>query len=162
MLDEFIPIARRIADALIARGETVAVADGATGGLISASLLAIPGASKFYRGGGVVYTFRARNVLFALDREAYAGMTSATETLCPAAGPRHPRQFPGGLGHCRDWRVGRQRASAWGRFGQELRGGGGAAAGDGAGADHRDRQRRPRREHAHVYPGGACLAGGRA
>ena len=79
MLDEFIPHARRIADALIARGETVAVADGATGGLISASLLAIPGASKFYRGGGVVYTFRARNVLFALEREAYDGMVSATE-----------------------------------------------------------------------------------
>lgn len=80
MLDEFIPTARRIADLLIARGETVAVADGATGGLISAALLAIPGASKFYRGGGVVYTFRARNVLFALPREAYEGMTSATES----------------------------------------------------------------------------------
>ncbi len=79
MLEHFLPIARRIAEALIARGETVAVADGATGGLISASLLAIPGASKFYRGGGVVYTFRARNVLFALEREAYEGMVSATE-----------------------------------------------------------------------------------
>jgi nicotinamide-nucleotide amidase len=79
MLEQFLPIARRIAEALIARGETVAVADGATGGLISASLLAIPGASKFYRGGGVVYTFRARNVLFSLEREAYDGMVSATE-----------------------------------------------------------------------------------
>ncbi len=79
MLEDFLPAARAIAEALIARGESVAVADGATGGLISAALLAIPGASKFYRGGGVVYTFRARNVLFALPREAYQGMTSATE-----------------------------------------------------------------------------------
>ena len=79
MLDPFLPAARRIAEALIVRGETVAVADGATGGLLSAALLAIPGASKFYRGGGVVYTFRARNVLFGLPREAYEGMVSATE-----------------------------------------------------------------------------------
>ena len=79
MFDDLIPAARVIAEALIARGETVAVADGATGGLISAALLAVPGASKFYRGGGVVYTFRARNVLFALPREAYEGMVSASE-----------------------------------------------------------------------------------
>lgn len=79
MLDQFIPTARRIAEALIARGETVAVADGATGGLLSAALLGVPGASKFYRGGGVVYTFRARNVLFALPRQAYQGMVSASE-----------------------------------------------------------------------------------
>ena len=79
MLDPFLPAAHSIAEALIARGETLAVADGATGGLLSAALLAIPGASKFYRGGGVVYTFRARNVLFALPREAYEGMVSASE-----------------------------------------------------------------------------------
>ncbi|MGE3690735.1 MAG: CinA family protein [Novosphingobium sp.] len=80
MLEPFLPLARSIADKLIARGDTIAVADGATGGLISAALLAIPGASKYYRGGGVVYTFRARNVLFALDRSAYEGMVSATES----------------------------------------------------------------------------------
>lgn len=79
MFEDMVPLAARIAAVLIARGETVAVADGATGGLISAALLAIPGASKFYRGGGVVYTFRARNVLFALDRGAYEGMVSASE-----------------------------------------------------------------------------------
>jgi nicotinamide-nucleotide amidase len=79
MLDLFLPTARRIAESLIARGEAVAVADGSTGGLISAALLAVPGASKFYRGGGVVYTFRGRDVLFALPRDAYEGMVSASE-----------------------------------------------------------------------------------
>jgi nicotinamide-nucleotide amidase len=79
MFEDLIPTARVIAEALIARGQSVAVADGATGGLLSAALLAVPGASKFYRGGGVVYTFRARNVLFALPREAYEGMVSASE-----------------------------------------------------------------------------------
>ena len=46
----------QVADKLKARGHTVAVAESSTGGLISASLLAIPGASTFYLGGVVVYT----------------------------------------------------------------------------------------------------------
>lgn len=71
--------ALRIAEHLRRRGETIAVVDGATGGLISASLLTVPGALDFYKGGGVVYSFRARNVLFDLPREAYDGMQSATE-----------------------------------------------------------------------------------
>lgn len=78
MLNEFHPIAARIADALKARGEKIAVADGATGGLIAASLLTVPGALQFYVGGGVVYSLRARDVLFDLQRDAYAGMRSAT------------------------------------------------------------------------------------
>lgn len=78
MLDEFHPIAARIAEALKARGAKIAVADGATGGLIAASLLTVPGALQFYVGGGIVYSLRARDVLFDLPRDAYAGMRSAT------------------------------------------------------------------------------------
>lgn len=78
MLNEFHPVAARIAEALKARGEKIAVADGATGGLIAASLLTVPGALKFYVGGGVVYSLRARDVLFGLPRDAYEGMRSAT------------------------------------------------------------------------------------
>lgn len=78
LLTELHPHAQRIAALLRARGETVAVADGATGGLIAASLLTVPGALDFFVGGGVVYSFRARDVLFALPREAYAGMRGAT------------------------------------------------------------------------------------
>lgn len=78
MLHEFHPVAVRIADALKARREKIAVADGATGGLIAAALLTVPGALKFYVGGGVVYSFRARDVLFGLPADAYAGMQSAT------------------------------------------------------------------------------------
>lgn len=70
--------AARIAQALKARGEKIAVADGATGGLIAASLLTVPGALQFYVGGGIVYSLRARDVLFDLPRDAYAGMRSAT------------------------------------------------------------------------------------
>lgn len=78
-LEDLYPRAARIAALLRARGEKVAVADGATGGLIMASLLTVPGALDFFVGGGVVYSFRARDVLFDLPRDAYAGMTSATE-----------------------------------------------------------------------------------
>lgn len=79
MLQELHAQALRIAGHLRERGEKIAVADGATGGLISAVLLTVPGALDFYRGGGIVYSFRARDVLFALPRDAYTGMTSASE-----------------------------------------------------------------------------------
>ncbi|MFN4019329.1 MAG: CinA family protein [Erythrobacter sp.] len=79
LLHELAPQALRIAQRLRARGERLAVADGATGGLIAATLLTVPGAIDFFVGGGVVYSLRARDVLFALPREAYKGMRGATE-----------------------------------------------------------------------------------
>ncbi len=79
MLSTTHPIATQIATSLRKRGQKIAVADGATGGLIAASLLTVPGALDFFVGGGVVYSVRARDVLFALPREAYAGMRGASE-----------------------------------------------------------------------------------
>ena len=73
-LREFHPQALRIAEGLRARDEKLAVADGASGGLIMASLLTVPGALDFFVGGGVVYSFRARDVLWAQPREAYKGI----------------------------------------------------------------------------------------
>jgi nicotinamide-nucleotide amidase len=52
---------------LAERGETVAVAESTAGGLVSAALLGVAGASAFYAGGGVVYN--------ALAKERLAGMT---------------------------------------------------------------------------------------
>lgn len=71
-------IATRVGELLKARGETVAVAESSTGGLISAALLAVPGASAFYMGGGVLYTARARHRLLGLGREDVEGMRSAS------------------------------------------------------------------------------------
>lgn len=79
LLSDLHPQAVRIAEHLRARGEKVAVADGATGGLIAASLLTVPGGLDFFVGGGVVYSFRAREVLFDQPREAYKGMRGASE-----------------------------------------------------------------------------------
>jgi competence/damage-inducible protein CinA C-terminal domain len=72
-------LAAAIADRLVAAGQTVAVAESSSGGLVSAALLAVPGASKYYLGGAVVYTPRARVLLMDIPREAVAGMRSASE-----------------------------------------------------------------------------------
>ena len=79
MFEEMIPLAARIAEALKMRGEKIAVADGASGGLISAALLTVPGALAFYLGGGVVYSLRGRDILLGQGRDAFAGMRSASE-----------------------------------------------------------------------------------
>lgn len=73
------PLARKIAQKLIARRETIAIAESSTGGLISAALLGVPGASAFYIGGAVVYTARARAALVQIDRLDVEGMRSASE-----------------------------------------------------------------------------------
>ncbi|MEJ0025911.1 MAG: CinA family protein [Rhizomicrobium sp.] len=79
-MQELLPLAARIAERLKARRETVAVAESSTGGLISAALLAVPGASAYFLGGAVVYTAKARVLLMDLPREAVAGMRSASES----------------------------------------------------------------------------------
>jgi PncC family amidohydrolase len=73
------PLAEAVAQRLKARGQTVAVAESSSGGLISAALLAVPGASAYFLGGAVVYTGKARMSLLGLTREAVAGMRSSSE-----------------------------------------------------------------------------------
>jgi PncC family amidohydrolase len=72
-------LAAELGQALKDRKETVAVAESSSGGLISAALLRVPGASAYFLGGAVVYTGKARMVLMDLPREAVAGMRSASE-----------------------------------------------------------------------------------
>lgn len=79
ILPELIEPARRVAAILRERGDTVAVAEGSAGGLVSAALLAVPGASAYYRGGVVVYTPAAYRAWIAGATEAPPGMRGATE-----------------------------------------------------------------------------------
>jgi nicotinamide-nucleotide amidase len=72
-------LAERCAERLKARGESIAVAESSSGGLLSAAFLSVPGASAYFLGGAVVYTARARMRLLDLPREAIAGMRSASE-----------------------------------------------------------------------------------
>ena len=73
------PIAQALAERLKARSETVAVAESSSGGLVSAALLAVPGASAYFVGGSVVYTGKARMSLLGLRREDVAGVRSSSE-----------------------------------------------------------------------------------
>ncbi len=75
-----LPLAARVAEQLKARKQTIAVAEASCGGLISAALLAQPGASAYYLGGAVVYTAKARETLLQIPREAMQGMRASTET----------------------------------------------------------------------------------
>jgi nicotinamide-nucleotide amidase len=78
-MKDLIPIAEQIATKLIARRQTIAVSESSTGGLISAALLAVPGASAYFLGGAVVYTRDARRVLMEISDPDMAGMRSASE-----------------------------------------------------------------------------------
>jgi PncC family amidohydrolase len=78
-MSELETLAAKIADKLIARRERIAVSESSSGGLISAALLAVPGASAYYLGGAVVYTARARAALVDIERADVEGMRSASE-----------------------------------------------------------------------------------
>ena len=78
-MDRLLPIAERIAIRLIEWKETIAVAEGSAGGLISAALLAVPGASAYFVGGAVVYTGAARNVLAGIGADDMKGIRPASE-----------------------------------------------------------------------------------
>ena len=71
--------ARLVAQRLKERRETVAIAESSTGGLISAALLAVPGASAYFLGGAVVYTQTARRALLNIPDAAMTGMRASTE-----------------------------------------------------------------------------------
>jgi nicotinamide-nucleotide amidase len=74
-----LPLAETIAPRLIARRETIAIAESSTGGLIAAALLAVPGASAYFLGGAVVYTKSARTALLGFGDAEMEGMRAATE-----------------------------------------------------------------------------------
>ena len=71
-------IAAEIARRLIERGQSVAVAESAAGGLISAALLAVPGASSYFKGGVVVYNADAKERLAGMTRQELEADRSAT------------------------------------------------------------------------------------
>ena len=116
-VEDLAAIGARAGGLLVARGQTLAVVDGATGGLISAGLLAMPGASRFYSGGGIIYTLKGRRLMLGHEPGSLRGLTSATQDYAlaqaelirarydadwgiaetGAAGPGvHPRGVPSG------------------------------------------------------------------
>jgi len=78
-MKDLVAIAENIAAKLIERRQTIAVAESSTGGLISAALLAVPGASAYFLGSAVVYTRDARRILMDIPDQAMKGIRSASE-----------------------------------------------------------------------------------
>ena len=60
-MQTLLPLAARIGARLKGRRDTIAIAESSTGGLVSAALLSVPGASAYFRGGSVIYTAHARS-----------------------------------------------------------------------------------------------------
>src|SRR6202171_1892598 len=78
-MEQLLPRAEKIAALLKSRNETIAIAESSAGGLISAALLAVPGASAYFLGGAVVYTRVARSALRDIPESAREGMRASTE-----------------------------------------------------------------------------------
>jgi nicotinamide-nucleotide amidase len=86
-------LGRPAATALMRTATTVAVAESSTGGLISAALLAVPGASAYYRGGSVIYTLEARRELLGIRRVDVEGLEPLTEAITARFAERARQQL---------------------------------------------------------------------
>jgi len=92
-MKELVGIAEQVAAKLIARKQTIAVAESSTGGLLAASLLAVPGASAYFLGGAVVYTRDARRVLMDISDEGMKGFRSSSEPYAQLLADRMRTRF---------------------------------------------------------------------
>jgi nicotinamide-nucleotide amidase len=78
-MEHLLPYAERAAALLKDRRETIVVAESSAGGLISAALLALPGASAYFLGGAIIYTRQSRGLFLDIADEELAGMRPASE-----------------------------------------------------------------------------------
>lgn len=79
VFEELLPLAEQVASVLRERGQTIAIAESSAAGLISAALLAVPGASAYFLGGAVVYTRQARTALLGLGEDDLRDVRPSTE-----------------------------------------------------------------------------------
>jgi len=77
----FSTLAIRIGALLKQYKQTVCVAESSSGGLISANLLSVAGASAFYQGGSIVYTLASRRAFLDLDRDRLKGLKPLSEEM---------------------------------------------------------------------------------
>jgi PncC family amidohydrolase len=72
-------LAAEIGGKLKARGETLAVSETSSGGLVSAAMLSIGGASAYMRGGVVPYSQWSRDGFLRIERADLEGVRSSSE-----------------------------------------------------------------------------------
>jgi nicotinamide-nucleotide amidase len=92
-MKELVAVAEKIAAKLIERRQTIAVAESSTGGLISAALLAVPGASAYFLGSAIVYTRDARRILMDIPDDSMKGIRSASEVYAQLLAGQIRRRF---------------------------------------------------------------------
>ena len=80
MNPEIMSLAEKAGTILRDKGETVGIAESSSGGLISAHLLAIAGASAYFLGGSVIYTRYAGRGLLGVTDDEMEGMRAGTES----------------------------------------------------------------------------------
>jgi nicotinamide-nucleotide amidase len=81
-------LAAEIIDVLTTRGQTVAVAESLTGGLVAAALTSVPGSSLAFRGGVVAYATPLKAALLGVPEQLLAehGPVHADVALAMARG----------------------------------------------------------------------------
>ena len=158
MLD-LVTRATQLAALLKQRGETVAVAESSTGGLISATLLAVPGASAYFIGGAVIYTAAARRALLGISDQAMTGMRASTEAYALLVARTARERF------ATNWAIAETGAAGptGNRYGDAAGHSCIAVAGAGrARHHHRNRPHRPLRQHVRLHRLRARPSGGDA
>lgn len=75
------PVEERIGDALREAGETVAVAESCTGGLVGSLLTDVPGSSDYFDRSLVTYSYDAKMELLGVDREALDAEGAVSEPV---------------------------------------------------------------------------------
>ena len=78
-MKDLIGLASGIGALLRERGETIGVSESSCGGLLSAALVAVPGASAYYVGGTVIYTRAAQAGVLGVPDAAMEGLRASTE-----------------------------------------------------------------------------------
>ena len=95
-MHDLLAMGQRAGDLLKTRGEKIVIAETSAGGLVSASLLAVPGASAYYVGGAITYSFDSIKSLVHLDmkelrkQNVRSSSEPYAEILCRAMLARHP------------------------------------------------------------------------
>ena len=77
-MDMLLPLAEKIGARLKQRNQTIGIAESSTGGLLSAALLSVGGASAYFRGGGVIYTAYARKAFLDIPNPLPAPIERAS------------------------------------------------------------------------------------
>ena len=79
--NDLLNAAAMVGPVLISRGESITVSETSTGGLIGAMLLAVPGASAYFKGATVPYSLSSRRQWLDMNRDTVADLEPMSEAM---------------------------------------------------------------------------------